>query len=74
MISGVFFVLLGEAVGTASLPLLGWAATFIIGNMIYMPLVEEPGLVKRFGAEYEQYRRNVPGWWPRMYGWDAKLR
>ncbi|MGW3652636.1 methyltransferase family protein [Streptomyces sp. NPDC000878] len=26
---------------------------------------EEPTLADRFGAEYERYRRSVPGWWPR---------
>ncbi len=70
MISGVFFVLLGEAVSTASLPLFGWAAFFITINMIYMPLVEEPGLVKRFGNDYEEYRRNVPRWIPRVRAWE----
>ena len=70
MISGVFFVLAGEAVGSGSLPVLGWAAVFITINMIYMPTVEEPGLVKRFGEEYEEYRRNVPRWLPRVKGWE----
>ena len=70
MIFGVFLILLGEAIVFASLPLLGWAILFIVVNMIYIPLVEEPGLVKRFGAEYEEYRRNVPRWVPRAQGWD----
>jgi protein-S-isoprenylcysteine O-methyltransferase Ste14 len=26
---------------------------------------EEPTLTRQFGAEYEAYRRAVPGWWPR---------
>jgi len=68
-ISCVFFVLLGEAVGTGSLPLLGGALLFIAVNMIYMPMVEEPGLVKRFGEKYQEYRRNVPRWIPRMTRW-----
>ena len=25
---------------------------------------------KKFGAEYEEYRRNVRRWWPRLRGWD----
>lgn len=69
MISGVFLVLIGEAAGCASLALVGWAAIFIAGNMVYMPLVEEPGLVRRFGEDYEKYRRNVPRWVPRMKPW-----
>jgi protein-S-isoprenylcysteine O-methyltransferase Ste14 len=27
---------------------------------------EEPTMTKRFGAEYEAYRKQVPGWWPRL--------
>ncbi len=69
MISGVFFVLLGETIASASPWLLGWTGFFILANMIYMPLVEEPGLVNRFGGAYEEYRRNVPRWVPRLKAW-----
>jgi protein-S-isoprenylcysteine O-methyltransferase Ste14 len=71
MISGVFFILLGEAVLTASLPILCWFVVFVIANAIYIPLAEEPGLVNRFGNEYEEYRRNVPRWIPRVRPWDG---
>ena len=27
---------------------------------------EEPTMAKRFGARYEAYRKQVPGWWPRL--------
>lgn len=27
---------------------------------------EEPALGRKFGAQYEAYRRAVPGWWPRF--------
>src|SRR5262245_31317299 len=50
MISGVFLVLLGEAVLAASLPLLGWFVLFVVANAVYVPLAAEPGLVKRFGV------------------------
>jgi protein-S-isoprenylcysteine O-methyltransferase Ste14 len=70
MISGVFFVLLGEAILAASVPLLVWFLVFVIGNSLYIPLAEEPGLVKRFGADYEEYRRNVPRWIPRLMSWN----
>lgn len=26
---------------------------------------EEPTMIKRYGTEYEAYRQQVPGWWPR---------
>lgn len=70
MISGVIFILLGEAVLAASVPIICWFGIFAIGNAIYIPLAEEPRLVKRFGADYEEYRRNVPRWVPRIRPWD----
>jgi protein-S-isoprenylcysteine O-methyltransferase Ste14 len=72
MISGVFLVLLGEAVLAASLRLFCWFVVFIIANTVYIPLAEEPGLVKRFGEEYEVYRRNVPRWVPRLRPWEGE--
>jgi protein-S-isoprenylcysteine O-methyltransferase Ste14 len=72
MIAGVFFVLLGEAILAASLPLLIWFIAFVIGNAIYIPLAEEPGLVERFGDDYLAYRQNVPRWIPRLWPWDGK--
>ncbi len=71
MISGVFFVLLGEAVVLGSVPLLYWFLLFAVLNAIYMPLSEEPGLAKRFGEEYAQYKKNVPRWIPRLKPWVA---
>lgn len=59
MISGVMFVLLGEAILAGSLPLFVWFVIFVIGNAIYIPLSEEPGLAKRFGDDYLEYKRNV---------------
>jgi protein-S-isoprenylcysteine O-methyltransferase Ste14 len=35
-------------------------------NAVYFPLVEEPGLRRRFGADYEAYRAAVPRWLPRL--------
>ena len=69
MISGVFFVLLGEAFILRSIPILGWFLLFVSGNAIYIPCSEEPGLLKRFGNNYEIYRENVPRWIPRLTPW-----
>lgn len=71
MISGVFFILLGEAVLAASLPIFCWFVIFAVGNAIYIPLAEEPGMAKRFGSDYEDYRRNVPRWIPRLRPWHG---
>ena len=54
---------------SASVPLFIWFAVLVIINAIYIPLAEEPGLVKRFGEEYLTYRQNVPRWIPRLRSW-----
>ena len=70
MISGVLCVLLGEAALFGSPPLLLWFGIVLGVNAVYMPLVEEPGLVRRFGQDYEEYRRHVPRWLPRLWPWS----
>jgi len=70
MISGGLAVLLGEAAIFASVPLLLWFAGVFAANALYLPLVEEPGLRKRFGADYDAYRANVPRWLPRLSPWE----
>jgi protein-S-isoprenylcysteine O-methyltransferase Ste14 len=71
MIAGVFSVLWGEAVLAASVPLCCWFAVFVVVNAVYIPLAEEPGLVKRFGGDYLTYQQNVPRWLPRLRPWEA---
>jgi protein-S-isoprenylcysteine O-methyltransferase Ste14 len=72
MISGVLLVLLGEALLTASLTLFYVLLAAVVINAIYIPLSEEPGLVKRFGDEYLTYKRNVPRWIPRLTPWEGR--
>lgn len=69
MISAVAFVLLGEAIVLGSPAILVWFGAFALLNAIFIPLAEEPGLVRRFGEDYEEYRRNVPRWIPRSAPW-----
>jgi protein-S-isoprenylcysteine O-methyltransferase Ste14 len=70
MISGVLAVLLGEAALVASPPLLLWFAAVFAVNAVYFPLVEEPGLRRRFGADYDAYKANVRRWLPRLRPWE----
>jgi protein-S-isoprenylcysteine O-methyltransferase Ste14 len=65
MISGVLTILLGETLVFGSTGLLIWFVIFFLINHIYFILLEEPGLVKRFGGSYLEYKRNVPRWIPR---------
>jgi protein-S-isoprenylcysteine O-methyltransferase Ste14 len=69
MISGVLFALLGEAALAGSLPLLLWFGAVFAVNAVYLPLVEEPGLSRRFGDDYATYKANVPRWLPRIRPW-----
>jgi protein-S-isoprenylcysteine O-methyltransferase Ste14 len=71
MIVGVFCILFGETLCFASPLLLGWFFVAVLLNVIYIPLVEEPGLVKRFGNDYLLYKENVPRWIPRLKPWDG---
>lgn len=65
MITGVGLIQLGEAILLGSTSIATWFGLFALANAVYMPLVEEPGLVRRFGDEYRAYRRAVPRWIPR---------
>ena len=66
MITGVLFILLGEALIFYSVPILKWAAAFVVINTFYFLLYEEPSLHKRFGDDYLTYKKNVPRWIPRL--------
>jgi protein-S-isoprenylcysteine O-methyltransferase Ste14 len=53
-------LLLGQPV------LLAYAAVAWLGMAAFVLLYEEPTLAERYGAQYEEYRRAVPAWWPRL--------
>jgi len=72
MISGVLFVLFGEALILLSQPHLMWALIFLGMNVVVIPLVEEPGLRRRFGASYIEYSRHVPRLIPRLRPWEPQ--
>jgi protein-S-isoprenylcysteine O-methyltransferase Ste14 len=48
---------------------LAWAILVFIINTVYFIFSEEPGLQKRFGEEYVEYKKNVPRWIPRLKPW-----
>jgi protein-S-isoprenylcysteine O-methyltransferase Ste14 len=65
MISGVLAVLAGEALLAGSRILALWFLVFAAFNYAYFVLVEEPGLERRFGESYREYKERVPRWIPR---------
>jgi protein-S-isoprenylcysteine O-methyltransferase Ste14 len=73
MISGVLFILLGEAALFGSRSLLVWFLVFLAFQTVYIPLIEERGLARRFGGDYLVYKRNVPRWIPRLTPWVPRF-
>ncbi len=43
----------------------GYAAVVTPAMVAFVYGYEQPALSQRFGAAYDEYRRAVPGWWPR---------
>jgi hypothetical protein len=68
MISGVCAGLRGKPWCSARSRCWAGAASSGLHNLIYVPLVEKPGLAERFGADYRRDQQNVPRWMPRRGG------
>ena len=66
MIIGVINLLLFESALFASIPMLLWAIVFFICNIVYFKNIEEKELIKRFGAEYEDYKNKVSMLFPKL--------
>jgi len=56
--------------GRANMAAIAVASTGVLGVVLFVLLYEEPHLRKIFGAEYEEYCRNVRRWIPRMRAWN----
>jgi protein-S-isoprenylcysteine O-methyltransferase Ste14 len=69
MISGVVFIVFGEALVLLSWPHAAWALFFLCVNAVYIPLSEEPFLERRFGEPYREYCRHVRRFTPRTRPW-----
>lgn len=70
MITGLLCVMIGEALCLQSPLIASWTFIFRVANLLWLPLVEEPKLAKRFGDSYLEYKRNVPRWIPRLKPWS----
>jgi protein-S-isoprenylcysteine O-methyltransferase Ste14 len=72
MILGVSLVLLGESIFFRSYRIAVWLVVFFLTNHFYFLLYEEPGLEKKFGREYVEYKKNVPRWIPKLTPWNPQ--
>jgi protein-S-isoprenylcysteine O-methyltransferase Ste14 len=64
MYIAVATAIIGQAVLLARPGLLLYALAFMAVVWSFVRWYEEPVLAARYGAEYEDYRRTVPGWFP----------
>lgn len=66
MYLAVLAVITGQALMLGRPVLAGYAVGVGAAFTVFVYGYEEPPLARRYGAEYEAYRRAVPGWWPRL--------
>jgi protein-S-isoprenylcysteine O-methyltransferase Ste14 len=69
MYVAILAVIVGQALLLGQLGLLLYAAGIWLITAAFVRFYEEPALRRRFGADYEAYRRAVPAWWPRLRPW-----
>jgi protein-S-isoprenylcysteine O-methyltransferase Ste14 len=55
----------GAALFYQSLPLLGYAGSFLVIMHLVVVFYEEPTLRRTFESDYEMYCRRVGRWWPK---------
>ena len=73
MLIGVFFLLLFESIFFSAIPIFYWFLVFFVGNIFYIKIIEEKDLINRFGADYEDYKRNVPMLFPKFSSYKNKF-
>ncbi len=66
MYVGVALVIVGEAALFRSLHVLEYAALVLLMFHCFVIFYEEPTLRRQFGESYEEYRRRVPRWIPKL--------
>src|ERR671912_1361183 len=74
MYVAVLAAIVGQALLLGRLVLLLYAAGAWLVVAAFVHFYEEPTLTRRFGADYEAYRRAVPAWLPRLRPWDPAER
>jgi len=69
MYLAVIAVIVGQAAILGSISLLVYAAIVWLTVASFVHFYEEPTLSSTYGAQYDAYRREVRGWWPRATPW-----
>ncbi|HEV2784128.1 MAG TPA: methyltransferase [Actinophytocola sp.] len=69
MYLAVVAVIIGEALILGRVALWIYAAAVWLATAAFVRWVEEPSLRAQFGDDYDEYRRGVPAWVPRLRPW-----
>ena len=69
MYLSVLAIILGQALLFGSWWTVLYAALAFAAVFAFVRGYEEPTLTRTYGEQYLEYRRNVPGWWPRLTPW-----
>ena len=72
MYLAVVAAIVGQALVLGQPGLFRYAAVVSVFFAAFVRWFEEPFLLRRFGAQYDAYRRAVPAWWPRLHAWEPK--
>ena len=62
----IALVITGQGLLLSRPVLLVYAAVLLAAFVAFVHWYEEPSLARRFGDQYQTYRKQVPGWWPRL--------
>lgn len=66
MYLAVLATILGQGILLGRPVLFGYAAGVAVLFAAFVRFYEQPTLTRQYGAQYQAYLRDVPGWWPRF--------
>ena len=66
MYIGVLLLILGQAILFHSAHIVFYALMFCVTVHLFVVFYEEPTLHRQFGAEYDDYKKRVPRWLPKV--------
>ena len=74
MYVAVLTAIVGQSLLLGRLGLVLYAGVVWAAVAMFVRFYEEPTLARRFGADYEAYRRAVPAWLPHLRPWEPGER
>jgi len=66
MYVGALMMVSGQALWFASYSVLVYAGCLAVAFDLFIRVYEEPTLRRTYGPQYDEYRRHVRRWWPRL--------